>query len=181
MSISNASARTWSRSPSLTESQLTSSRARLRCRSPRTSIYFSGGDPNYLYQTMSGSRVWEAAQKAFARGAAYAGCSAGAMILGKLMPDFRRAGFGALPAFGIVPAAFILPHFDAIPIVRQPLVFALQRQLKDGESLLGVDEETALIGTLGGREAWRVHGRQTVSLFSRNEKRVYAVGEEVTF
>ena len=36
-------------------------------------IYFSGGDPNYLYQTMNGSRVWEAAQKAFARGAAYAG------------------------------------------------------------------------------------------------------------
>lgn len=140
-------------------------------------VYFSGGDPNYLYQTMNGSRVWESAQKAFARGAAYAGCSAGAMILGAHMPDFRRAGFGTLPAFGIVPAAFILPHFDAMPIVRQPLLFALQRQLNDGESLLGVDEETALIGMLGGE--WRVHGQKTVSLFSRGEKQVYAVGEEV--
>jgi peptidase E len=39
-------------------------------------IYFSGGKPDYLYQTMNGSRAWGAAQKAFARGAAYAGCSA---------------------------------------------------------------------------------------------------------
>jgi cyanophycinase len=140
-------------------------------------IYFSGGDPNYLYQTMNGSRAWDAAQKAFARGAAYAGCSAGAMILAKSMPDFRRAGFGTLPAFGLLPAAFIVPHFDAIPVVRQPLVFALQRQLHDGEFILGIDEETALIGTIGG--AWRVHGHQTVSVISRNEKQVFRVGEEV--
>ena len=142
-------------------------------------IYFSGGDPTYLYQTMNGSRVWEAAQKAFARGAAYAGCSAGAMILAKSMPDFRRAGFGALSAFGIVPAAFIMPHFDAIPIVRQPLVFALQRQLKDGESLLGVDEETALVGKLGG--TWRVHGKKTVSRYTREGRQVFKTGEEVVW
>jgi cyanophycinase len=141
-------------------------------------VYFSGGDPNYLYQTMNGSRAWDAAQKAFARGAAYAGCSAGAMILAKSMPDFRRAGFGALPAFGLVPAAFIMPHFDAIPVVRQPLVFALQRQLTDGESLLGIDEETALIGTIGG--VWRVHGHKTVSVIFRREKQVFRVGEEVS-
>ena len=140
-------------------------------------IYFSGGDPNYLYQTMNGSRVWDAAQKAFGRGASYAGCSAGAMILAKSMPDFRRAGFGTLPAFGIVPPAFIMPHFDAIPVVRQPLVFALQRQLQDGEFILGIDEQTAIIGSLG--QEWRVHGHKTVSVISRHEKQVYAVGEEV--
>ena len=141
-------------------------------------IYFSGGDPNYLYQTMNGSRVWDAAQTAFARGASYAGCSAGAMILAKSMPDFRRAGFGTLPAFGIVPPAFIMPHFDAIPVVRQPLVFALQRQLQDGEFILGIDEETAIIGALG--QPWRVHGHKTVSGISRHGKKVYAVGEAVS-
>jgi cyanophycinase len=140
-------------------------------------IYFSGGDPNYLYQTMNGSRAWLAAQKAWARGAAYAGCSAGAMILGKSMPDFRRAGFGNLPAFGIVPVAFILPHFDAIPIVRQPLLFGLQRQLLDGESLLGVDEETALIGTLGGE--WRVHGKKSVSRYTREGRQIYKQGQTI--
>jgi cyanophycinase len=140
-------------------------------------IYFSGGDPNYLFQTMNGSRAWQSAQKAWVRGAAYAGCSAGAMILGKSMPDFRRAGFGKRQGFGLVPAAFIVPHFDAIPAIRKPFIFALRRQLVDGETILGVDEETALIGTLGGQ--WRVHGRQTVSVFTRRDERVYAVGEEV--
>jgi len=55
-------------------------------------IYFSGGDPGYLHQTMKDSLVWSAAQKAWARGAVYAGCSAGAMILGREVPDFRAMG-----------------------------------------------------------------------------------------
>lgn len=140
-------------------------------------IYFSGGKPDYLYQTLNGSRAWQAAQKAWDRGAAYAGCSAGAMILGRSIPNFRRPGFGTQEAFGIVPVAFILPHFDAIPVVRKPFLFALRRQLAEDESIIGVDEETALIGTLGG--PWRVHGRQTVSRFTRAGGRVFASGQEV--
>lgn len=140
-------------------------------------IYFSGGDPNYLFQTMKGSRAWLAAQKAWARGAVYAGCSAGAMILGKSIPDFRRIGFGTREAFGLLPVAFILPHFDAIPVIRKPLIQVLAGQLKDGESLLGIDEETALIGRLDGE--WVVHGRQSVSLISRDGRRTFAVGQEV--
>src|ERR671924_174195 len=31
-------------------------------------VYFSGGDPGYLYQTMTGSRAWEAARRACDRG-----------------------------------------------------------------------------------------------------------------
>jgi cyanophycinase len=92
-------------------------------------IYFSGGNPNYLFQTMNGSRAWQSAQKAWARGAAYAGCSAGAMILGSSMPNFRRAG--TMTAFGLLPFAFIVPHFNAIPVVRKPLVFALRRKRGD--------------------------------------------------
>ena len=140
-------------------------------------IYFSGGDPTYLYQTMNGSRAWGAAGKAWERGAVYAGCSAGAMILGRSMPDFKKAGFGNIPGFGIVPFRFILPHFDAIPLIRQPLVFALQRQMQEGESLLGVDEGTALVGRLGGD--WHVHGSRSVSIISRKDKQVYQKGQVV--
>src|SRR5574340_1157396 len=57
-------------------------------------IYFSGGDPAYLFMTMNGSRAWSAAQKAWERGAVYVGCSAGAMILARRLPNFRRAGLG---------------------------------------------------------------------------------------
>lgn len=140
-------------------------------------IYFSGGSPNYLYKTMNGSRAWSAAQKAWSRGAVYAGCSAGAMILGERMPDISRVGFKTQQAFGIAPATFILPHFDAIPGIWKPVVTVLTKRLKENESMLGIDEETALIGTLGG--TWKVHGHQTVTRFTRTGKHVYKVGEIV--
>jgi cyanophycinase len=136
-------------------------------------IYFSGGDPGYLYQTMKGSRAWQAAQRAWEGGAIYAGCSAGAMILGKRMPSFRLAG--TQEGFGIVPATFIVPHFDAIPGIWKPIVFGLQRQLKKNERMIGVDEDTALIGKLQGE--WMVKGKSQVHIFTRDGKINYRNGE----
>ena len=126
-------------------------------------VYFSGGDPGYLHQTLNGSRAWRAARRAWERGAVYAGCSAGAMILAKRMPSFRLAGTQA--GFGLLPAMFIVPHFDAIPGIWKPIVFALQKQLKKGERMIGVDENTALVGRLGGE--WSVMGQGKVHIFAR--------------
>ncbi|NJN80331.1 MAG: type 1 glutamine amidotransferase-like domain-containing protein [Anaerolineales bacterium] len=78
-------------------------------------IYFSGGNPMYLYETMKDSLVWKSAMKVFERGGAYAGCSAGAMILGNQIPDFRALGLRNAEMFNIVPAS-IIPHFDATPV-----------------------------------------------------------------
>jgi cyanophycinase len=139
-------------------------------------IYFSGGDPSYLYETMKGSLAWNAAQRAWTRGAIYAGCSAGAMILGKRMPSFRLAG--TQDGFGVVPASFIIPHFDAIPGVWKPVVFGLQRSLKKGERMIGVDEDTALIGKLGGE--WMVRGKSQVHIFVRDGKTSYSDGQSLT-
>jgi cyanophycinase len=139
-------------------------------------IYFSGGDPGYLYETMQDSCAWKAAQRAWTRGAIYAGCSAGAMILGKRMPSFRLAGTQA--GFGIVPAMYIVPHFDAIPGIWKPIVFGLQHQLKDGERMIGVDENTALVGKLGGE--WTVKGESKVHVFTRKGKMSYSNGQTLT-
>ena len=139
-------------------------------------IYFSGGDPGYLHGTMKGSLAWAAAQRAWARGAIYAGCSAGAMILGKRMPSFRLAG--TQEGFGIVPATFIIPHFDAIPGVWKPIVFGLQRGLKKGERMIGIDEDTALIGRLNGE--WVVKGKSNVHIFARDGKTNYSDGQTLT-
>ncbi len=140
-------------------------------------VYFSGGNPQYLFETMQGSRAWDAAQKAWARGAAYAGCSAGAMILGGQIPDFRMAGLRSISGFGIVPAKFITPHFDAIPRVWKPLIHTLRRRLDEGEKMLGVDENTALVGKLGG--TWTVMGRSQVHVFRKDGSRSYRAGEQV--
>jgi cyanophycinase len=139
-------------------------------------IYFSGGDPGYLYETMKDSLAWSAAQRAWERGAIYAGCSAGAMILGKRMPSFRLAG--TQQGFGVVPATYIVPHFDAIPGVWRPIVFGLQRQLKAGERMIGIDEDTALIGRLDG--GWMVMGHGKVHIFAQEGKASYADGQALT-
>ena len=139
-------------------------------------IYFSGGDPGYLYETMRDSLAWNAAQRAWLQGAIYAGCSAGAMILGKRMPSFRLAG--TQEGFGIVPATFIIPHFDAIPGIWKPIVFGLQRQLKKGERMIGVDEDTALIGKLHGE--WIVKGKGRVQIFQRDGRMGYTDGQTLT-
>ena len=140
-------------------------------------VYFSGGDPGYLYQTLNGSRAWRAAQRAWERGAIYAGCSAGAMILGKRMPSFRLAGTQA--GFGLVPATFIIPHFDAIPGIWKPLVFALQKQLKKGERMIGVDENTALVGKLGSE--WTVMGQGKVHVFTHKGNMTFSNHQTLTF
>ena len=136
-------------------------------------IYFSGGNPQHLYETMNGSRAWSAMQKAWSNGAVYAGCSAGAMILSKRIPSFRLAGTNE--GFGIVPAQFFLPHFDAIPLMFKPLTFTLKSQLKKGERMLGIDENTALVGSLGGE--WKVLGHSKVHVFTHEGSKTYENGQ----
>lgn len=138
-------------------------------------IYFSGGDPGYLHATMKDTCAWNAAQRAWSRGAIYAGCSAGAMILSKRMPSFRLGGTNE--GFGIVPAEFIIPHFDAFPAIWKPMVFALQKQLRDGQRMIGVDEDTALIGSLNGE--WKAMGKSQVHVFTRDGKTIYNSGDVV--
>lgn len=137
-------------------------------------VYFSGGNPQYLYETMRDSRAWSALQKAWNSGAVYAGCSAGAMILGGEIPDFRLAGLRSIKAFGIVPARFIMPHFDAIPAVWKPLLLLLRKRLRKGERMIGLGENTALVGMLGGE--WRVMGIGRVHVFTREKYLIYENG-----
>ncbi len=139
-------------------------------------IYFSGGNPLYLYETMNGSRAWNAALRAWERGSVYAGCSAGAMILAKRLPNFRRLGSGTVDGFGLVTADYVMPHFDhAGPF--KFLVNLLRRGMKDSEYMLGIDEDTALVGTAGGE--WKVMGISTVHLITKRDEKVFAAGEVV--
>lgn len=142
-------------------------------------IYFSGGNPMYLYETMQGSRAWDAAQKAWERGAVYAGCSAGAMILAQRVPNFRAAGLTSMPAFQVIPATFVIPHFDRMRGLWSAYLFGIRRQLKDGQFILGVDENTALVGKLDG--TWQVMGQGQAHIISCDSQQDFNAGEEVIF
>ncbi|MCL4530290.1 MAG: Type 1 glutamine amidotransferase-like domain-containing protein [Chloroflexi bacterium] len=140
-------------------------------------IYFSGGNPNYLFQTMNGSKAWDTAQKAWAHGAAYAGCSAGAMILAKRIPNFRMPGTNPASGFGISSATYVLPHFDAMPAPFKVMVNLLRNSLKEKEFVLGIDEDTALIGKTGGE--WKVMGENKVHVLTRKSAQTFSAGEIV--
>ena len=74
-------------------------------------IYFSGGKPDYLYQTLRGTALWQAVLDVLASGGVLAGCSAGAMIVGSFMPDVgtfpQMVRWG--PGFGLIPEAVVIP------------------------------------------------------------------------
>jgi cyanophycinase len=141
-------------------------------------IYFSGGDPLYLFETLQGTPTWEAISQAWQRGAIYAGCSAGAMVVAQRLPNLRRAGLASVPAFGLIPAMYLLPHFDRIPALWRPFIRALRLRLKEDEYLLGIEENTALIGRPAA--TWQVMGQGRVHLLQRNHSQVFSAGQTLS-
>ncbi len=113
-------------------------------------IYFSGGKPGYLLDALAGTSAWAAARAAHARGAVLAGCSAGAMVLTAHMTDLRRR---MLPWPMAAIMAFQAPH---------------------GTVVLGIDEETALVGQDG---AWQVHGRSRVTVWQGRRRERHRAGD----
>ena len=140
-------------------------------------VYFSGGKPHYLYETLSGSKAWAAVQEATARGAAFAGCSAGAMFIGEFLPDLRSFGLRQQRAFGLLAGSHIIPHFDRLSAWRGLSIPLLQSLLPEDEYILGLDEETALVGKLG--QEWTVMGRQKVYIITKHTAKSYENNAQV--
>lgn len=125
-------------------------------------IYLSGGKPSYLAETLRDSAVWHAIVGAWRAGASLAGCSAGAMVLGGHIPDYRHPRSGGTPGLGVVPGISVLPHFDRYAKWMPDL--ALRPLAKRSPHVLGIDEDTALVSDAGASaiRTWRATGRQSV-------------------
>lgn len=138
-------------------------------------IYLSGGKPAHLLETLDGSPVGEAIHRAHARGAVIAGCSAGAMVLAERQWDFRRR---MVPwplrwqrGLGFVRAAAVIPHYDAWP---EPFSALMVLQAPRGCVVLGIDEETALVGRDG---VWQVRGAARVTVWRGRHRTRYRPGD----
>jgi cyanophycinase-like exopeptidase len=136
-------------------------------------VYLSGGDPGFLADTLRGTALWQAIVAAWEGGAALAGCSAGAMAFATAVPSLRLPGRTPTPGLGLLPHIQVLPHFDRMlgwvpDLLTRPLL-----RPHDGVALVGVDEDTALVG---GPEAFTVHGRQSVWLLGDGPRREYPAG-----
>jgi cyanophycinase len=138
-------------------------------------IYLSGGKPGYLMQVLADTAVARALVAAHDRGAVLAGCSAGAMVLASHAFDFRMR---LLPwplrwrrGFDLVQDALVVPHYDAWP---ESLSALVALQAPRGSVVLGIDEDTALVGRDG---AWQVHGRSRVTVWRGRHRARYRAGE----
>lgn len=125
-------------------------------------IYLSGGNPGHVARSLRNSLVWDAIVRAWRNGAALAGCSAGAIALTASAIDVRSGGRTSEPATNLVEHLTVIPHFDRMAHRFPGMVDQALAGLQPGFHLVGVDEDTALVG---GLTEWTVMGRQRVTVF----------------
>ena len=75
------------------------------------------------------------------------------------------------PGLGFAPGVSVIPHYDAWP---EPLSALIALQAPRGSVLLGIDEETAVIGRDGG---WQVQGAARVTVWRGRHRERFRAGE----
>ena len=139
-------------------------------------VYLSGGNPGYLANTLAGTAVWQAILEAWRSGAAIAGCSAGACALSRVADDFREPGRYSGEALAVVPYLVVLPHFDRFEHWMPGLADRMMARTPPDAVLVGIDEETALVGTgdkftvRGKKSVWRIDRDGTRLQFRPGER-----------
>ena len=122
-------------------------------------IYLSGGNQGFLADTLRDTAVWKAIVDAWQDGAALAGCSAGAMAMTSWIPSLRHPRQGGTNGLALLPHLRVIPHFDFFAAKVPDLVTRFLLPHDPAITVLGIDEETALVG---GPRNWTVKGRQSV-------------------
>ena len=134
-----------------------------------SAVYFSGGNPAYLSSVLRDTPLWAAIREAMTRGMAYAGCSAGVACLGDIAPDSAREEFDEelwQPGLKLFPGYWFGPHWDALDGFAPGLTDFIISEVPSGTTLVGIDENTALVGD--GR-AWSVAGVGGVHIMSAGD------------
>lgn len=140
-------------------------------------VYLSGGHPGFLADTLRGTLVWSAILDAWRSGSALAGCSAGAMALTSWVPSLRHPREGGTEGLGLLPHLRVIPHFDAFAARIPDLVTRFLLPHEREVTLLGIDEETALVG---GISDWQVQGRQSVWQLTSEGRTEFPRGSTLT-
>ncbi|NBU57184.1 MAG: peptidase [Actinobacteria bacterium] len=119
-------------------------------------IYFSGGDPHRVAEIFSESPLWEEILNQWKSGTSLAGCSAGAMAFGGTIMGLRRSQLSN--GLNLLPKIEVIPHYDKMLGWLPDRVAAFIIRTESDSTLLGVDENTALVLT----DSWKRFGRGKV-------------------
>jgi cyanophycinase len=134
-------------------------------------VYFTGGDPNHLLDSIRETVAWQAVQQALNEGRALAGSSAGAMILGGRM---WSPGNGWREGLGLVPHIAVVPHH--VTLAARWRIEHLRATLAQDFALIGIDEATALTG-LDGK--WQALGSGQVVVYHNGTTSAFTNGQSL--
>lgn len=135
-------------------------------------IYFTGGNPNHLLETLQDSQLLPALTGAVEQGAILAGSSAGAMAMGSQMRRPRVNEWVA--GLGLALGICVLPHHEHSK--PEEVAEQIKERLSDGLTALGIDAQTGCLGSPGN---WRVLGAGKVTVYRPDGWRVYQAGETI--
>ncbi|MCH8296790.1 MAG: Type 1 glutamine amidotransferase-like domain-containing protein [Chloroflexi bacterium] len=135
-------------------------------------VYFTGGSPDHLLETVRESQFLAAILASMAGGAVLAGSSAGAMVMGSMMR--RPSAGGWVEALGLVPGVAVLPHHERRDQAETSK--ELQQSAPSGLTFLGIDART---GCLGTPENWRVVGSGRVTVYQGSDWQVFNAGDKL--
>jgi cyanophycinase len=126
-------------------------------------VFFSGGNPWYLAETLRGSAFFGAMDERLGNGLAYAGCSAGVACLSEVTYDSDTQDFENVfkPGLGTVRGTLFGPHWDMLDTWIPGATDMIASSVPDGGRLVAIDEETAMFGDGG---SWSVAGRSGVHI-----------------
>lgn len=157
-------------------------------------VYIGGGYPHIGMQIFSGTLALDALHQARERGALISGASAGAMLLGTrswvITPEMDRVVTALLDEGGnpeevdiplppfldclaFIPGVLCWPHLNKFFSMH----WVEQGMLPSGCTMLGVDEQTALVSE--DARNWQVLGRgRAVVIDERRQVRSYSSGQQ---
>ena len=135
-------------------------------------VYFTGGSPERLLETVLDSPFLKAVLESVERGSVLAGSSAGAMVMGSMMR--RPSADGWVDALGLVPGVAILPHHERRDQAETSL--ELKESAPSGLTFLGIDARTGCLGTPG---TWLVVGSGRVTVYQGSEWQIFNSGDKL--
>ena len=146
-------------------------------------VYFTGGNPDHLLDTLRGSTLLRLLLKGMERGLVLGGSSAGAMVMGSVMrrpPLYSAQSEGEsrdrwIEGLGIAPGICVLPHHER----RDPAetLADLRKSAPTDLTFLGIDARTCVLGAPGD---WLVTGYGKVTVYRGNKFAVYRSRERIS-
>lgn len=136
-------------------------------------IYFTGGNPEHLLDTIRDSALVEKIDQLLDTGTIVVGSSAGAMVMGSWMrkPSNSEVTRGLDIAKGVI----VLPHHENRDL--EETTFWINQTVPSGVIVLGIDAKSACLMTSKG---WKVIGDGNVTVYLARDRSVYGPGSFIS-